>query len=164
MLLIKLSVKICVLLVLCVFLFTSCTNPFKSHSYTEVNFNEIKDVQLTYKQNIYDIKLQFSRSVLNFTFGENNTAYDGIGYKVTPQNCQVFYSGLTHSFDKDTLPDNYLPVLIWQFFSENGNVFVTENYDSQKDCCYLERTINNDFVKLQVYENQGNISYTLIIT
>lgn len=161
---IKSSVKICAFLVLCILFFTSCTNPFKTHSYTEVNFNEVKDVQLTYKQNIYDIKLQFSRSVLNFTFGENNTSYDGIGYKVTPQNCQVFYSELTHSFDKNVLPNNFLPNLIWQFFNEVGNTFVTESYDSQKNCCYLERTINNAFIKFEVFENQGNISYTLIIT
>ncbi len=163
-LLIKFTVKMSVLSVLCIFIFTSCSNPFKTHSNTEVNFSEITDVQLTYKQNIYDIELQFTRSVLNMSFCNNNTAYDGITYKVTPENCQVSFSGLVHSFDKDVLPESFLPVLIWQFFIENGNSIITENYDSQKECYYLTRTINNCFVKFEVYENEGNISYTLIIT
>lgn len=154
----------CALWILCILIFTSCTNPFKKHLHTEVDFNEVKDVQLTYKQNIYDVSLSFSRSVLDMKFKKNNTAYDGISYKVTPQSCQVNYSGLVHSFEKDNLSNEYLPNLIWQFFVEVGNPFTTENYDTQNECHYLTRTINSFFVRFEVYENQGNVSYTLIIT
>ncbi len=145
-------------------LFTSCSNPLKKHTHTEVNFNEIKDVQLTYNQNVYDVSLRFTRSVLELTFKKNNTAYDGIVYKITPQSCEVNYSGLVHSFEKDILPGNFLPNMIWQFFIETGDTLITENYDSQNECYYLTRTINNSFIRFEVYENQGNISYTLIIT
>lgn len=154
----------CVFAVLSVFLFTSCTNPLKKHTHTEVDFTEIKDVQLTYKQNLYDVRLKFTRSVLDMEFENNNTAYDGITYMVTPQNCEVNYSGLVHSFEKDVLPPNFMPNLIWQFFVEVGNPFTTENYDTHNECYYLTRTINSFFVRFEAYENQGNVSYTLIIT
>lgn len=149
---------------MCIFIFTSCTNPFKEHSHTEVDFNELKNVQLTYKQNVYDVGIKFTRSVLDLTFGKNNTAYDGITYKVTPQSCEVNYSGLVHSFEKDVLPHNFLPNLVWQFFIEMGSNFSTENYDSQNECYYLTRTIDDSFIRFEVYENEGNVSYTLIIT
>ncbi len=138
--------------------------PFKSRSYPEVDFTSFKDVQLTYKQNIYNIQVQYSRSVLDVVFVENNTSYDGISYKLTPESCQVSFSGLVHSFDVNELPENYLPVIILGLFSDTGSQITTENYDSENDCYYISRAVNSSFVKLQIYENESNISYTLIIT
>ena len=143
---------------------SSCSNPFVTQSQSEVNFTELKDVQLTYNHNIYNVKINFSRSVLSLSFGNNGTAFDGISYKVTPDSCQITFSGLVHSFEKTHLPDNYLPVLIWQFFYENSGDLITENFDSQKGCCFLTRTINDSFIRFEVYENESNVSYTLIIT
>lgn len=138
--------------------------PLKHRAYSEVDFTEFKDVQLSYSHNIYNVELQFTRSVLNMRFGKNNTAYDGLSYKVTPDGCEVNYSGLYHSFDNNVLPEDYLPVLVRQFFCECNGSLVTENYDSQKECCYLTRVVNNSFVRFEAYEHEGNFAYTLIIT
>ena len=164
MLLIKLFVKCVALLGLTVFVLTACSNPFNAHTYTEVDFSQERKVQLTYKQNIYDINVQYTRSVLSLNFADNNTAFDGISYKVTPESCQVYFSELAHSFDIKAVPENYLPVLLWDFFAENGSNLIADNYDSQRMCYYSAFTINNSFVKFEVYENEGNVSYTLIIT
>lgn len=164
MLPIKTTAKLCVFLVLCILAFTSCANPFKKHQSVEVDFNDIKDVQLTYNQNVYNVMLQFSRSVLDIRFQKNNTAFDGVSYKVTPQNCEVNYLGLIHSFKTEALPDSFLPNILWQFFVEVGSCFSTENYDAQEGCYYLTRAINDAFIRFEVYSNQGNVSYALIIT
>ncbi len=152
------------LLVTCVCVFSSCSNPFNTHSYTEVDFNQERKVQLTYKQNIYDINVQYTRSVLDLKFGNNDSSFDGITYKVTPESCQVYFSTLNHSFDTVSLPKNFLPALLWDFFCENGSNLVADNYDAQKECYYLTCTTNSSFVRFEVYENEGNVSYTLIIT
>lgn len=163
MLLIKSAIKICAL-GLVVILLTGCTNPFKKHNPAEVDFSTVTTVQLTYKQNLYDVQIQFNRSVLNISFGNNGTAFDGLGYKITPEDCQVSFGGLVHSFDIQLLPEDFLPMLVYQLFLETGSVLVTENYDSNLSCDYLTRTIGDCFVRFEAYENQGNISYTLIVT
>ncbi|MBQ8182624.1 MAG: hypothetical protein IJ025_01835 [Clostridia bacterium] len=143
---------------------SSCTISLKNQDYAEVNLNEIKRLQLTYKQNIYDTELQFSRSVLTLTFGTNETAFDGMNFKVTPDSCQVSMSGLNYSFNTSELPENYLPVTVYEFFYGFNETIVTENYDSEQQCCYVSRSVGDSFVRFEVYEHNENTSYTLVIT
>ncbi len=161
---IKFAVKICAFGLILAILLTGCVNPLKKHSPAEVDFGTVTKVQLTYKQNIYDVEIQFNRSVLIINFGNNGTAFDGLGYKITPEDCQVSFGGLAHSFEIQFLPEDFLPIVVYNFFLETGGVLVTENYDNTVACDYLTRAIGNCFVRFEVYENQGNISYTLIVT
>lgn len=143
---------------------SGCANTFKKHNPAEVDFGTVTKVQLTYKQNLYDVEIQFNRSILTINFGNNGTAFDGLGYKITPEDCLVSFGGLVHSFDSQHLPEDFLPLVLYGFFLETGAVLVTENYDSTSCCDYLTRAIGNCFVRCEVFKNQGNISYTLIIT
>ncbi len=155
----------CVCLVLsCFILFSSCDKTLIGKTLPEVDFNNVTDVQLIYKQNVYNIKLSYCSGILTITFIDTDSSLYGITYKVSSQVCQVSYGDISHDTPVENLPNTFFPRVIYKFISDFGGIIPTENYNSQRNCSYISRNVFNTPVTLEVYENENNTSYSLHIT
>ena len=149
----------------CFILFSSCDRTIIGKTLPEVDFNNnVTDVQLTYRQNDYNIKLSYSSGLLTISFTDKDSVLCGITYKVNSQVCRVTYGDISHDTPVEKLPDSFFPMVVYKFISDFGGVIPTENYNSQRNCSYISRNVFNTPVTLEVYENEKNKSYSLHIT
>lgn len=153
------------MIISCFILFSSCDKTLIGKTLPEVDFNNnVTDVQLTYRQNVYNINLSYSSGFLTISFTDEDTALCGVTYKVNSQVCRVTYGDISHDTPVENLPNTFLPLVIHKFISDFGGVISTENYNTQRECSYVSRNVFNTPVTLEVYENEENKAYSLHIT
>lgn len=129
-----------------------------------MNLGTETDVQLTYNQNVFNIRLYFSNGIMKLLVIDGNDAVSGLGFELDNTTCQTFYSDLVNEIPFDKLSDNFYPLIIYKFISEFNGVVLTEAYDSQKNCRYVSRQISGSFVTFEVFENEENYAYSIHIT
>ncbi len=149
--------------IVCVLLFSSCSIS-ETKAYSEVDFTKTQNVQITYKQNVYNSRVTYSQGFLTISILDNASALDGIKYRINSDICEVSYLDVLHTFSTLKLPGGYLPVVLYGFIFDFSGVVVTESYDSDKNCLYVRRSVSDNFVTLEVYEHQNNVSYCINIT
>lgn len=146
------------------FFLTSCDSVFSNKTLPEVDFNTPKDVQLTYRQNIYNLKISYSSGAVAVYHISDNSAFDGVCYTINPDNCSVCYDDLKHNIPIDKLDDNFFPLIIYKFVTDFSGVVYTEAFNSQRACSYISRNILGNTVVLEIYEHENNVAYSLHIT
>lgn len=149
---------------MCFVLLSSCDKSFMSKPLPEVDFSKPINVQLTYIQDIYNIKLLYDSGKLTITLCDTDSTLDEMIYTINSDICQISYKGITHDVSVVNLPETSLPLVIYKFISDFGGVVPTESYDSQNLCYYISRNILDSQVNLEVFENDEKVVYALYIT
>ena len=148
----------------CVLLFASCNNVLKKQNLPEVDFNIPREVQLTYRQNIYNLRISYSSGEVTIVFIDDTSALNGVSYTINSENCRVTYTELTYDIPVEKLSSDFFPLVIFNFVSEFLGVVPTEYYNTQILCSYITRSVSDNTVTLEVYKNENNIAHSLIIT
>ena len=145
------------------FLFSGCskTNPLKGAS--EVDLNSKLPVQLEYRQFIYNCEISYTAGVLQIDFCNNKSFPDGFSYTCDSEHCTFSYEGIVKEYSRSELPADFMPVVLYDFFSGLGEVIVTEAYDSTKECSYIKRTVNASFVTLEAYKRGEATAYNIVV-
>ncbi len=144
--------------------FTSCDGVFTNQTFPEVDFNVAKEVQVTYRQNIYNLKIYYSSGTVTISYVDDNSALDGVCYTVNSEICRVSYADLVYDIPVEKLATNYFPLVVYKFITDFGGVIPTESYNSQSSCSYISRNVFCNTVTLEVYEYENNIAHSLHIT
>lgn len=144
-------------------LFQSCSKTTVGRTLLRADLKNVTDVQLTYRQNIYNVKLSYNTGLLTVSFTDGSSCLCGVTYAVNSKVCKISYGDISKSVPIANLPNDFLPVLIYRFVSDFDGTVVTEDYNSRLNCSYVLRNIGKNSVTFEVYQNGGNTSYSLYI-
>lgn len=145
------AMSLAVLLCVC---FCSCTvSELISQNVSEVDFSEAKNIQITYNGHIYDTSLVFNGNKLEFNFSNEKDAIGGAYIGIDSENYRITYSDMSFEGVTNTLPSNFLPLIVYSFFVENGSLIILDSYNEEKDCVYSSFSVSSYFLTVEVYEN-----------
>lgn len=129
----------------------------------QISLNDVAEVQLTYRQDVYNIEISYVSGVLNVVFVDEASCLCGLSFTVDADDCRVSYGEITHAEALSHLPDTYLPCVLYRFVAEFSGVICAEKYNSRQMCSYVSRTVGDTSVTFEFYNNAGNSSYCLIV-
>ncbi len=98
--------------------FSSCGTK-ESNNFKEVDFTQNTPVLIEYKGVKYDSILSYNGNMLKLktTKSESNLTVDFIIDSLT---CTIAYEDLKKVYETEKLPDDLLPVVLFDFFNSNG--------------------------------------------
>ena len=164
MLLIKLRV-FCGCFLACLLIFLPSCNAIKiKQPVYEVDLKEKTEVQLTYNQNLYNTILVYKNGYLVLEFSDNGDAYDGLAFTVGKDFCRTTFKGVEYDFTKGKLTEILFINELYSFVSSFGGVLITEKVNENSGCFYVTRRQGTHTFTFEVFENNGNIAYSLKIT
>lgn len=145
-------------------LLTSCDKTTVGKPTLQADLKNVTDVQLTYRQNVYNVKLSYGSEFLTVSFTDDATCLHGVTYTVNSAVCKISYGDISHTVPVGSFPEAFLPVVIYEFVSEFGGIVSTEKFNPRQNCSYVSRNIRNCSVTFEIYRNGENISYSLHIS
>ncbi len=162
MLIVKTSVAFLCVVSLLLLTFSSCAFG-TNNAYSEVDLSSPTDVQITYRQNVYNTRLSFVSGILYLDILGGDETLEGLKFVIDEESCRVGYSALSHEIDSDCFSDDFFPLVLYKFFSEFNGMVRSENYDDNKMCFSVSRQIYSSFVTFEFFGENKNKAYSLII-
>ncbi len=99
---------------------------------------------------------------MNVFIGENSE--DSFNFSVDAMTCTTTFKGLKKIEQTNKLARNFMPVIIFSFFSQIGAEFVTELYDEVNRICSISRNVENTSVCLEILQKEKILAYVLKIS
>ena len=143
--------------------FSSCGTK-GSNNFREISFREEKAVRILYNEKEYDGTLKFNGDLLEMKVFTGEKNEDSFAFSVDIMTCTTTFKGLKKTEQTNKLPWNFMPVVIFDFFSQTGADFVTELYDEKNKTCSILRKAGNSSVSLEVSQKEDNLIYVLKIS
>lgn len=143
---------------------SSCNQSFINGKFSEVDFsNEVK-INIEYNFEVFDALISYQNGCLYFKYSDNCGTISGTEVIIGSDEYKIYSNELEFKGKIDELNDNFLPFIIYKAISESNGVIITQAYDELKNCSYFEESVLSHFLRFEIYENNGNSSYVLIIT
>lgn len=143
---------------------TSCNIISTKGDFSEVDFSKEAKINVEYNFEVFDAFLWYENGCLNFKYSDNCGAMSNTEVNINAQEYSFSNNELNFIGNTDELNNNFLPLLIYNFLSQNNGKIVAQMYDERKDCYYFEESVLDIFLRFEIYENDNNRSYCLIIT
>lgn len=145
-------------------LLNSCSNATINGGCSEVNFENEKEIYIEYNFESLNGLLSFNNGVLVFKYLDNCGVMSGAEVIINKNTYKFTDGELVFEDNTNTLPDKFLPKLLFDWITSNNGRISAEMYDDVKLCFYLDDSCSSFFIRFEVYESNGNIAYALIIT
>ena len=143
---------------------SSCNQSFINGKFSEVDFsNEVK-INIEYNFEVFDALISYQNGCLYFKYSDNCGTISGTEVIIGSDEYKIYSNELEFKGKIDELNDNFLPFIIYKAISESNGVIITQAYDELKNCSYFVESVLSHFLRFEIYENNGNSSYVLIIT
>lgn len=144
-------------------LISSCSNTNLSlQAVSEVDFSTPQAVQVSYNEHIWNTTLVFKEGCLELNFTDEKSLMGGAYVCMDSRSYKITYGKMAFEGETKELSHSFLPHIIYSFLI-SGDSIVAESYSKEKNCAFTEVEVNGYFVILEVYEKDGNISYSLEI-
>lgn len=143
--------------------FTSCKNDFSAKHPSEVDLKNKTLVQLHFDENVYNCEVLFTADELIIEFSGNNSFPDGLIYNINSEYLTITYLDITKRFLIESLSEKSTLVIFYEFVKSFNGLIVTENYDSEKNCTFVDRDMGTISVRFEVFINKNKTAYSLYI-
>lgn len=164
MLLIKFRV-FCGCFLTCLLVFLPSCNAIKiKQPVYEVDLKEKTEVQLTYNQNVYNTTLVYKNGCLVLEFSDNGDSYDGLVFTISKDCCRTTFKDVEYNIPQGTLTEKFFVNELFSFVSSFGGVLITKDFNELSGCAYVTKRQGTHTFTFEVFENDGNIAYSLKIT
>ena len=158
---IKNKISLVILSVLLILQFCSCGND-KGENLSDVDMRNDLSVQITYRQISYNGTISFKNGTLYMKILNNDKFPDGLACIVDSTEITFCYDEIEKSFDCNGFDDNFMPKILYEFFSVCGETFRTEEVKIG-EYSYIERNVCGKSVSFCVNKNNSTTPYTIII-
>ncbi len=118
-------------------------------------------VQITYRQISYNSTLSYKNGVLYIEFFDNDKFPDGLSCEVNKSEVVINYSDMKKSYEYASMPEIFMPKILYEFFFMCGDSFVMENATGEGS--YIERNICGKSVRFHMNEADGKTKYLIEI-
>ena len=158
------SIKLKILLssfILCIIAFLCSCGAGDRDILSEVDMKKDLSVQIVYRQNSYKSTVSYRAGVLYLCLIPADTYPDGLLYSVSSSEIVINYGDISKTYSYDAFPDNFVPKIIYGFFSSCGERFSMEKQTS--DGGRVERRINGNTVCFLESTENGKHKYYMEI-
>lgn len=143
---------------------TSCNTSFSNGKLSEVNFSKELKINIEYKFEVVDALISYHNGCLNFKYCDNCGTISGTEVTINTDEYKILSDEIEFKGNPNELNENFLPLIVYKLLSDNNGIVKTQMYDEKKECYYFEDSVLSEFLRFEIYENDGRLSYALIIT
>ena len=143
---------------------TSCNSGFANGKGSEVDFSKEIKINIEHNFEVFDAVIYYQEDCLSFKYCDNCGTISDTEVIISSDEYRIYSNELEFKGSVNELNDSFLPFIIYNVISECNGVLITQAYDEVKDCSYFEESVLSSFFRLEIYENNGESSYTVIVT
>ena len=129
---------------------------------SEVDMKKDLSVQITYRQISYNSIITFKAGTLCVELSGNQEFPDRLICKVNSKEIIFIYDNLEKRFDYGDIQKDFIPKILYEFFSICGESFSTEETRAG-EYNFLERSVCGKAVRFCVYQNNTETPYSITI-
>lgn len=129
---------------------------------SEVNMKNDLSVQITCGQISYNGIVSYKNATLYVSLSDNENILDGMLYEINSSEVKFCYENMTKTLDYNSFPDDFIPKILYEFFSVCGEVFFTEAVVTN-EYTYIERKVCGSEVRFCVNQNNTEKPYSIYI-
>ena len=147
-------------LLLLVFLLSSSCSVVNETS--DVDFSENKKIQVSYNNLVFDAEIEFADETLVFKYLDVPDSV--ISVELNSESYKIAYKEMVFDGEAKSLPDVFLPKIIYVFFQSQGSVLSFSDFDKESNCYALSFECLNRNLLFESYKNLNEgYSYSLTI-
>lgn len=139
----------------------SCGND-NEESVSEVDMKNNLSVQILYRQISYNSIISYENDTLYIEISGNNKYPDGFICEVNSAEITFVYENMTKKLDYKSFPDDFIPKLLYKFFSVYGEKFATDKSVWGK-YNYTEQNIDGKNIQFRVLWDSQKEQYAIYI-
>ena len=143
---------------------SSCNTSFSNGKYPEVDFSKEVKINVEYNFEVFDALISYQNGCLNFKYCDNCGTISGTEVTINTDEYKILSDEIEFKGNPNELNENFLPLIVYKLLSDNNGIVKTQMYDERNECCYFEDSVLSEFLRFEIYENDGRLSYALIIT
>lgn len=143
---------------------SSCNTNFSNGKYPEVDFSKEVKINVEYNFEVFDALIGYQNGCLNFRYCDNCGTISGTEVTINTDEYKILGDEIEFKGNINNLNDNFLPLIVYKMLSDSNGIIKTQMYDDKKACYYFEESVLSKFLRLEIYKNNGESSYVLIIT
>lgn len=132
-------------------------------SSSEVDFSTPEKVQISYNERIYDTTIVFTKPKLEMNFINEKELMNGAYVCLNDNEYKITYKDMVFEGEKSALTNSFLPCTVYSFLSSFEGVIVLDNYDNERQCYYIKKNVDGNFVVFECYINNESNFYSMEI-
>ena len=128
---------------------------------SEVDIKKDLSVHITYRQISYNSIISYKSGVMYIDILSNGKFPDGLSCEVNKSGIIINYIDMKKSYEYESMPDIFMPKILYEFFSLCGDLFVTEEVTEKGS--FIERNVCGKSVRFRVNMENGKETYLIEI-
>ena len=154
--------QLSILLIVALLFFLSSCGKKESNNFQEVDFSKKTPVQIMYRQVLYNADIHYNGNKLEMELelSEGNS----VGFSIDDNICTVIYGEMSKNYSYTTLSDDFLPLMIYEFFCSYGIVVKATTVDEQGGIYKIKSTVNNNFITFEISKGETDSAYLFTIS
>lgn len=129
---------------------------------SDVDFSENKKIQVSYNSLVFDAEIKFFGETLIFKYLDAPDSV--ISVELDSENYKIVYKEMVFDGKAKSLPDVFLPKIIYEFFNSQGSILSFSDFDEKSNCYVYSGEALNKALLFEVYKNLNEgYSYSLTI-
>ncbi len=129
---------------------------------SDVDFSEDKKIQVSYNSLVFDAEIEFLGETLVFKY--LNASDSVISVELNNENYKIVCKEMVFDGKTKSLPDVFLPKIIFEFFNSQGSILSFSDFDEDGNCYIFSGEALNKTLLFEAYKNLNEgYSYSLTI-
>lgn len=129
---------------------------------SDVDFSENKKIQVSYNSLVFDAEIKFFGETLIFKYLDAPDSV--ISVELDSENYKIVYKEMVFDGKAKSLPDVFLPKIIYEFFNSQGSILSFSDFDEKSNCYVYSGEALNKALLFEAYKNLNEgYSYSLTI-
>ncbi len=129
---------------------------------SDVDFSENKKIQVSYNSLVFDAEIKFFGETLVFKY--LNASDSVISVELNNENYKIVCKEMVFDGKTKSLPDVFLPKIIFAFFNSQGSILNFSDFDEDSNCYIFSGEALNKTLLFEAYKNLNEgYSYSLTI-
>lgn len=129
---------------------------------SDVDFSENKKIQVSYNSLVFDAEIEFFGETLIFKYLDAPDSV--ISVELDSENYKIVYKEMVFDGKAKSLPDVFLPKIIYEFFNSQGSILSFSDFDEKSNCYVFSAESSNKVLLFEAYKNLNEgYSYSLTI-
>ena len=144
-----------ILLLLGILVLNSCFSGNVLKTASEVDFSVTQNIQISFNDNIYNADISYNGNEFKLIYNDNCGAVSGTAVVMNGEQYTVTYNEMIFQGETDSLPQNCLPFIIYNFFRMNGSIITFADYNYDEEISTFTGKVFNYTVSLKASDNNG---------
>lgn len=156
--------RLVILLILGILVLNSCSSGNVITKASEVDFSVDQNIQISFNDNIYNAVVSYNGREFELIYNDNCGAVSGTVVVMNGQQYTITYKEMLFQGETDSLPQNCMPFIIYNFFRMNGSIITFTDYNSDEKISTYTCKVFNYTISLKASDNNdGTLGLSFVV-